>query len=82
MSTNAGWSEDENGPAWIPTREVARRLGTHSRTVGRLEKAGYLTVRRLPGADPLYCARDVALLAERSTRSADALARWAPAATG
>ena len=55
------------GKAWVLGTEAGRIMGVDRRHVTRLAKQGLIAVRRIPGADPRYCRRDVEAVAERFT---------------
>jgi hypothetical protein len=57
-------------PEWTSQVEAAKRLGCSPRVIRKLGRAGHLSVRRLPLADPLYLVTDLDRLAQRCTHYA------------
>ena len=67
---------------WITATIAAKELGCPFQAIRRIARAGHITIREIPGCDPLYLASDVSRLAEASTRPATRLAEATGAAAG
>jgi len=55
---------------WISASEAARAMQLAPQSFKRIVDLGKITVRKLPGARPVYLASDVAKLIQESTQKA------------
>lgn len=56
------------GREWVSRAEAARRLGIHTKMVGKVVEAGGVRVRELPGIAPRYHAGDLARLSAEAVK--------------